>query len=50
LATVGNRDLKDLKRGLVDLKFDDTNQIGMMPEGSVFVMAESSAFFEAIAY
>ena len=46
-ATVGNRDLKDLKRGLVDLKFEDTNQIGMMPDGSVFVMAESSAFFEA---
>ncbi|XP_063429947.1 NFX1-type zinc finger-containing protein 1-like [Mytilus trossulus] len=47
-ATVGNRDLKDLKKGLVDLKFEtDARDIVLLSEGAVLVMAESNAFFEA---
>lgn len=47
-ATVANRDLKDVRKGLVDLQFEcDSQRLTSIPPGTNFVMAETSAYFEA---
>ncbi|XP_071160029.1 NFX1-type zinc finger-containing protein 1-like isoform X1 [Mytilus edulis] len=47
-ATVADRDLKNIQKGLVDVKFETDNRtIANIPEDTVFVMAETTAYFEA---
>lgn len=47
-ATVANRDLKIVQKGLVDLKFEkDYEEISQISPDTVFVMAETTAYFEA---
>lgn len=47
-ATVADRDLKNIRKGLVDVKFEtDNNIIANLPEDTIFVMAETTAYFEA---
>lgn len=47
-ATVGNRDHKDLRKGIVDIQFcNDSMVMACLPDDTIFKMAESSAFFEA---
>ena len=47
-ATVTNRDLKIIRKGLIDIKFaKDYEDISTIPPDTVFVMAETTAYFEA---
>lgn len=47
-ATVAERDLKSIRKGLIDLKFEASNRIvSNIPKDTVFVMAETTAYFEA---
>ena len=45
-ATVANRKPEDLEQGFVDLRFEDREMLEEV-KGEVFVMAETSAYFEA---
>ncbi|XP_076454226.1 NFX1-type zinc finger-containing protein 1-like [Babylonia areolata] len=47
-ATVSNSDRRDLSKGIVDVTFEGSLQeMESIPRGRCFVMAESTAFFEA---
>ncbi|XP_076097023.1 NFX1-type zinc finger-containing protein 1-like [Mytilus galloprovincialis] len=47
-ATVANRDLKNIRKGLIDIKFEkDYEEVSTIPPDTVFVMAETPAYFEA---
>lgn len=47
-ATVVERDIKTIRKGLIDLKFEASNRtIANIPKDTVFVMAETTAYFEA---
>lgn len=47
-ATVSNRDLKNIRKGLLDVKFaKDYEEVSAIPPDAVFVMAETTAYFEA---
>ena len=47
-ASVTNREVKLLAKGIVDLRFENThNEMAALPRDARFVMAETTAYFEA---
>ncbi|XP_022092111.1 NFX1-type zinc finger-containing protein 1-like [Acanthaster planci] len=46
-ATVANRKPEELEQGLVDLRFQDMTRVSEINSTDSFIMAESSAYFEA---
>ncbi len=46
-ATVANRKPEHLQTGLVDLRFQDMGQLANIQSSDKYIMAESSAYFEA---
>ncbi|XP_023660655.1 NFX1-type zinc finger-containing protein 1-like isoform X2 [Paramormyrops kingsleyae] len=48
-ATVGHRDIKELKKGVVNVFFNDENRVRLanISQKSSFLMVETTAFFEA---
>ncbi|XP_077993299.1 NFX1-type zinc finger-containing protein 1-like [Glandiceps talaboti] len=46
-ATVANRSAADLEQGYLDVRFEDMTQVARISPKDEFVMAESSAYFEA---
>ncbi|XP_074497910.1 NFX1-type zinc finger-containing protein 1 isoform X1 [Sebastes fasciatus] len=51
-ATVSDRDAKDLKKGLVQIAFTEESRLKLatMEKGQSFLMAETTAYFEAYRY
>lgn len=47
-ASVSNRDIKLIGKGIIDLKFENTHEeMAALPRDARFVMAETTAYFEA---
>ncbi|XP_052107137.1 NFX1-type zinc finger-containing protein 1-like [Mytilus californianus] len=47
-ATVSNRNLDNIRKGLLDIKFEkDYEEVSSIPPDTVFVMVETTAYFEA---
>nr|XP_034329289.1 NFX1-type zinc finger-containing protein 1-like [Crassostrea gigas] len=47
-ASVSNREIKLISKGIVDLKFENTHdEMAALPRDARFVMAETTAYFEA---
>nr|XP_006812408.1 PREDICTED: NFX1-type zinc finger-containing protein 1-like [Saccoglossus kowalevskii] len=46
-ATVANRDAKDLEQGYLEVRFEDSTQVSTILPKDEFILAETSAYFEA---